>query len=65
MHGVPMRAVQELMGHPSIVITMRYAHLAPEVSRDAVKLLDVSRYRPRLEVVATDWQNEPSDRVAA
>jgi hypothetical protein len=65
MRGVPMRAVQELMGHASIVITMRYAHLAPEVSRDAVKLLDVSSNRPRLEVVATDWQNEPSDRVAA
>lgn len=57
MRGVPMRAVQELMGHASIVITMRYAHLAPEVSRDAVKLLDVSSDRPRTEVVATDWQN--------
>jgi len=60
-----MRAVQELMGHASIVITMRYAHLAPEGSRDAVKLLDVPSDRPRFEVVATDWQNEPSDRVAA
>jgi integrase len=42
MCGVPMRAVQELMGHASIVITMRYAHLAPEVSRDAV---NCSMYR--------------------
>jgi integrase len=40
MRGVPMRVVQELMGHASIVMTMRYAHLAPTVARDAVRLLD-------------------------
>jgi len=40
MRGVAIRAVQEMMGHGSIVITQRYAHLAPEVSRDAVQLLD-------------------------
>jgi len=41
MRGVPIRVVQELMGHASIVITQRYAHLAPHVSQDAVRLLDV------------------------
>jgi integrase len=40
MRGVPLKAVQELLGHASIEMTMRYAHLAPDVSRDAVKLLD-------------------------
>jgi integrase len=40
MRGVPLKAVQELLGHVSIEQTMRYAHLAPEVSREAVKLLD-------------------------
>lgn len=40
MRGVPIRAVQDLMGHASIVITQRYAHLAPHVSQDAVCLLD-------------------------
>jgi len=29
-----------LLGHASITVTMRYAHLAPGVTRDAVKLLD-------------------------
>jgi len=29
MQGVPLAAVMELMGHRSIAITMRYAHLAP------------------------------------
>ena len=46
MRGVAIRAVQEMMGHASIVITQRYAHLAPEVSRDAVQLLDATSERP-------------------
>jgi integrase len=40
MRGVPLKAVQELLGHATIDMTMRYAHLAPDVSREAVKLLD-------------------------
>ena len=40
MRGVPMKAVQELLGHHSIVITQRYSHLAPMVNRDAVAQLD-------------------------
>jgi integrase len=41
MRGAPIKAVQELLGHSSILMTMRYAHLAPEVARDAVQLLDL------------------------
>lgn len=40
MRGVPIRTVQELLGHSSIQQTMRYAHLAPNIPREAVKLLD-------------------------
>ena len=40
MRGVPIRAVQDLLGHTSIVITQRYAHLAPHVAQDAVRILD-------------------------
>jgi integrase len=40
MRGVPIKAVQELMGHSTIEMTMRYAHLSPEVPRAAVDLLD-------------------------
>jgi site-specific recombinase XerD len=40
MRGVSLRAVQELLGHVDIKMTMRYAHLAPDVTRDAVRLLD-------------------------
>jgi hypothetical protein len=40
MRGVALKAVQELLGHATIDMTMRYAHLSPEVKRDAVQLLD-------------------------
>jgi hypothetical protein len=40
MRGVPLKAVQELLGHASIEMTMRYAHLSPSVRRDAVQVLD-------------------------
>ena len=40
MRNVPLKAVQELLGHATIEMTMRYSHLSPEIPRDAVKLLD-------------------------
>ncbi len=40
MRGVPIKAIQELLGHSTIEMTMRYAHLSPDVRRDTVRLLD-------------------------
>jgi len=40
MRGVSLKAVQELLGHTTIEMTMRYAHLSPEVTREAVTSLD-------------------------
>jgi len=40
MRGAPVKAVQELLGHASIEMTMRYSHLSPDVRKDAVRLLD-------------------------
>ncbi len=40
MRGVALAVVQKLMGHSSIVVTQRYAHLAPQVVRDAVLIFD-------------------------
>jgi integrase len=40
MAGVSLRKVQELMGHKTIAMTCRYAHLAPEYLQDAVSKLD-------------------------
>lgn len=40
MEGVPLKVVQELLGHATIEMTMRYAHLAPSMHIDAVAKLD-------------------------
>lgn len=36
---VSLRTVQELLGHSSITMTMRYAHVAPSTLREAIDLL--------------------------
>ena len=38
--GKPLKAVQELLGHSTIQMTMRYAHLAESTLLDAVEALD-------------------------
>lgn len=40
MRGAPLRHIQELLGHSTIKMTERYAHLMPEAKRDVVQLLD-------------------------
>lgn len=39
MSGVDLNTVRELMGHADIKMTLRYAHLAPQVKRAAVEML--------------------------
>jgi len=39
MKGVDLRTVQELMGHETIQMTVRYAHLAPQHRLAAVQRL--------------------------
>jgi len=39
MAGVDLRSVQELMGHKSIAMTVRYAHLDPKHTLAAVERL--------------------------
>jgi integrase len=41
MRGKPIKVVQELLGHATIEMTMRYSHLTPDVRRDAVESLDL------------------------
>ena len=40
MAGVDIRTVQELMGHNTIAMTVRYSHLAPTHTLAAVERLD-------------------------
>jgi len=41
MRGTPLKVVQELLGHATIEMTMRYAHLSPEAKRSAVQCPDL------------------------
>ncbi|WP_194479232.1 site-specific integrase [Bradyrhizobium sp. CCBAU 53338] len=38
--GVPLNVVQTLLGHASIMTTMRYAHVAPSTLRSAIEMLN-------------------------
>lgn len=40
MRGAAPKAVQELAGHSTLTMTMRYMHLAPTALREAIGLLD-------------------------
>jgi integrase len=59
MRGAVPKAIQELAGHTTLAVTLRYMHLAPSALRDAIQLLD----RPT-------WQNraktgEPAEGTSA
>ena len=43
MKGVPLHTVQALMGHSTIIMTMRYAHVAPQALRAAINVLNPRR----------------------
>jgi hypothetical protein len=40
MAGVDLRTIQELMGHKTLAMTLRYAHLSPTHLHAAVRALD-------------------------
>ena len=43
--GVPLSEIRDLLGHATVQMTEKYAHLAPENVRRAVERLDnVSRF---------------------
>jgi hypothetical protein len=39
MAGVPLNTVRELLGHKTLAMTLRYAHLAPDHKASAVERL--------------------------
>ena len=49
--GVDLYRVQKLLGHKTAVMTQRYAHLAAEDLRDAVRVMEKSLKKKRRDVV--------------
>ena len=61
MRGVTLKELQELLGHSSLAMTMRYAHLAPEHLRTAVSRVEgLTSTEPTKELA-----QEPVDTVGA
>jgi site-specific recombinase XerD len=62
MAGVDIRTVAELMGHRTIQMTMRYAHLAPAHKLAAVERLAVGHLEGAADTDASGGQqNRPTD----
>nr|WP_242442800.1 site-specific integrase [Magnetospirillum sp. 15-1] len=58
-NGVPLLEVKDLLGHKTLAMVMRYAHLAPDNLRSAVERLPghnlgIVEQQPRRAAVATD-----------
>lgn len=52
--GVALAEVRDLLGHSTVMMTERYAHLAPARVRDAVRVLDGLREQPSSRSVHAD-----------
>ena len=63
MRGVTLKELQELLGHSSLAMTMRYAHLAPEHLRTAVGRLAGLTSSHRAETPTQESAQEPSELV--
>lgn len=53
MRGAPAKAIQELAGHQSLAMTLRYMHLAKGETDRAIRLLDGRGFGETVEKVAS------------
>lgn len=59
MRGAPLHVVQALLGHSTITMTMRYAHVAPSALRSAIEMLN-----PKTAVIADFGQPVGNQQIA-
>ncbi len=52
--GVPLNTVRDILGHRSLAMTLRYAHLSPDARQEAVALLDNLSHQNSHQFVAGD-----------
>ncbi|MGC1629554.1 MAG: site-specific integrase, partial [Candidatus Acidiferrales bacterium] len=64
MAGVDIRTVQELLGHKTIAMTVRYSHLAPEHNLAAVERLDGPTEQPTDTTTDTSVLAQASSQAA-
>jgi integrase len=67
MAGVDIRTIAELMGHKTIQMTMRYAHLAPQHKLDAVERLGAKQSpqgEPTGSTTSTNGSSNETAKVA-
>jgi integrase len=55
MAGVPIKIVQEILGHSSLQMVLRYAHVTPEARGEAVDLLEKRLEAERAKQVDEKW----------
>jgi integrase len=65
MRGVTLKELQELLGHSSLAMTMRYAHLAPEHLRTAVSRLEGLTSTEPTKDLAQELAQEPVETEGA
>jgi hypothetical protein len=56
MRGASLRSVADLLGHTTVKMTMRYAHLSPAFLQAEISLLDESLLEPSIEKRARKGQ---------
>lgn len=56
--GVPLNTVRDLLGHASVAMSLRYAHLAPDQRREAMTKLAAKRSAPSTK--RPEWDFDPN-----
>jgi len=58
MAGIDLKTVQELAGHKTIAMTLRYSHLAPSHLQEAVRKLEGgATHQNQVQIVTTTVTN--------